>query len=370
MAYTDVVYFNSSMSSAPALTASAGTLIAILDACLVNGFGTVTLNSLVVADDVATATVSSGHNFAMIGNTGPVIRIEGATPSALNNDWRITVTSSTKFTFATSGISNQTATGTITAKRKPAGFSKAFSGTNKAAYLSDDQSGLQMYCRIDDTGTSASNARIRGYETMSDVDTGTGPFPTDTQLSGGSYIYKCNSGTVSWSLISDGRMIYCFCDAGGGNNYTGGFYFGDINSYLDSDAYSSILVASTANTSSAMMSSLSTATGGFMARSYTQTGTAVTNARYSHQRNGNFLGNSGQAYPAPVDNSIHLYPVECWEGTTLARGMMPGLWSPVHNNNTPHGTVVDDIPQLPGRTLLVQSVNSYKCALDLRGSWR
>ena len=130
------------MSGAPVLSGTAGTLIAVLDACLVNGFGSVTLNSLVVQNNVATATVSGGHGFAMIvgvnnvsPGVGPVVRIDGATPAALNGDWRLaSVPNSTTFTFAAEGIPDQTATGTITAKRAPAGWAKAFGGANKAAY--------------------------------------------------------------------------------------------------------------------------------------------------------------------------------------------------------------------------------------------
>ncbi|MBL0320610.1 MAG: hypothetical protein IPP74_15140 [Alphaproteobacteria bacterium] len=116
-----VRYYDSTMSGAPQTTTSTGTFIPVLIACLQDGFGSVTVNSLVVASNVATATVSAGHQFAMVGSTGPVIRISGASPSGLNGDWRITVVDSTHFTFTTTGISDQTATGTISAKRAPAG---------------------------------------------------------------------------------------------------------------------------------------------------------------------------------------------------------------------------------------------------------
>lgn len=135
-----VRYYDSTMAGAPALSGTPGALISVLDACLKDGFGTVTLNSLVVAGNVATGTVNAGHGFTMVGGAvGPVITIAGATPAGLNGTWRIaSVPNSTTFTFATSGIADQTATGTITAKRAPLGFSKVFSGTNKAVYRADD----------------------------------------------------------------------------------------------------------------------------------------------------------------------------------------------------------------------------------------
>jgi len=373
---TTVRYYDATMSGAPALSGTAGALIGVLDACLVNGFGSVTLDSLVIAANVATATVSTGHNFALLGNTGPVIEISGATPAGLNGEWRISaVPSSTQFTFTTSGISDQTATGTITAKRAPAGFSKVFSGTNKAAYQADDLASTRLYCRIDDTGTT--NARIRGYETMSGVNTGTGLFPTQAQLSGGGYVYKSNGATArDWMLISDGRMVYFLCDptgidSGAGSDWNGGFVFGDVISYAGVDAFHALLIASGAGDDTLPLPYLGSPTYSWLARSYTQLGTAITSARYSHGKNTG-LGVGGQTYPAPVDNGLHLWPVECWESTTLARGMMPGLWNPVHNSDTPHGSFIDTIAGLTGRTIRVNTTGntSYEVAFDITGPWR
>jgi len=365
-----VRYYESTMSGAPSLSGTAGALISVLDACLVDGFGSVTVDSLVVASNVVTATVSAGHQFAMVGNTGPVIRIAGASPSGLNGDWRVTVTSSTVFTFATSGIGDQTATGTITAKRAPAGFSKAFSGTNKAAYRSDDITGTRLFCRIDDGYTTYS--RIRGYEAMSeDVDTGTGLFPTDEQISGGGYVYKATGTNQHWALYTDGRMIYFFCDTSNNAYWAGGFVFGDIDSYVASDAFGCLLISTSTATGSVFTYTLSNTGNAYLARSYTQLGNSITTAKYSHGKSSS-LGNAGQTYPSPADNRIHLWPVECWDSTTNARGMMPGLWNPIHTGNTPHGFIVDDIPNLPGRTLKLQTTGSlvYGCAIDLTGPWR
>lgn len=365
---TTVKYFDSTMSGAPSLGNTAGALIGVLDACLVNGFGSVTLDSLVVASDVATGSISTGHNLAMVGDTGPVIKIEGATPAGLNGEWRLaSVPTANTFTFATSGISDQTATGTITAKRAPAGFSKSFSGVNKAAYRSDDITGTRLYLQADDTATTS--ARVIGYETMSDVDTGTGPFPTEAQISGGGYVYKANGANRAWKLFSDGQMVYFFNDPSGNASWSGGFVFGDIDSYVASDAYGCTLLYATTSTSAPSIANLSNATGGVLARAYTQIGGSITSARYSHGKN-SALGQDGEAYPAVADNSMHLSAVEVWEATTRSRGMMPGLWNPVHASGLSHGLVVENIPQLPDRTLLTQKLNASSAALDLTGPWR
>ena len=198
-------------SGAPTLGYTAGQMITFLDAVLVNGYGSVTLTSLVVASNIATATVSGGHGFQMYGTGdaafGPVIRIAGASPAGLNGDWRLSsVPDNTTFTFEVSGISDQTATGTITAKMAPLGWTKAFSGTNLAAYRQG--SGNLMYFRVDDTGTY--DAKVRGYEVMTGISTGTGEFPTTATRSVGYYMTKrgTTSGSSPWFIAGNDRTVY------------------------------------------------------------------------------------------------------------------------------------------------------------------
>ena len=54
----------------------------------------------------------------------------------------------------------------------PLGWEKTFSGTNKAVYRSLDPTTNQFILRVDDT--NAQYAAVTMYETMSNVDTGTG----------------------------------------------------------------------------------------------------------------------------------------------------------------------------------------------------
>lgn len=370
---TTVKFFASTMTGAPTLSGEAGKLIGVLDACLVNGFGSVTLNSLVVASNVATGTVSAGHNFAMVGNTGPVVTIAGATPSGLNGEWRIaSVPGSTTFTFATTGISDQTATGTITAKRSPAGWTKAYSGTNKAAYSRSAQGATTMLLRVDDS--PAQYPTLIMYETMSDVDTGTAPGPT----SGSYYTAKSNaasSAVRAWRLYADAKTVYVYLDSANSGMYLSGFAFGDIISYKAADAYHCILIAHpTASVNYAYQVRLDTTTGSLIARSYTQTGGAISNTRYSHflSTRAVGVGKAGNAYPAVVDTGFHGWPVELWESDTIIRGLMPGLWNPIHANNPSDATTITNIPQLPGKTLFIQTAmdNTYRAAMDITGPWQ
>lgn len=372
---TSVKYFNSSMTGTSLLSNVAGSLITILDDCLVNGFGSVTLDSLVIADDVATGTYSSGHNFTMNGNTGPVITIAGATPSELNGEWRIaSVPETTTFTFATEGISDQTATGTITAKRSPAGFSKV-AGTNKASYRSDDVTGNRFYLRVDDSNTSY--ARIRGYETMSDIDTGTGLFPTEAQLSGGGYCYKATNVNRTWALFADSKMIYFYCDVSGNNQWAGGFTFGDLISFKSGDPYATILIGSASSTGVHQIGYLNATAASWMARAFTGIGTAITATRYGHGSSSSYLGvnSSRMVYPNPVDLCAHCAPVDCWDSLGSGRrGMMPGLFDLLHAGATyfTNWMTLEGINGLAGRTGVPQ-ISSNTSALafhDITGPWR
>jgi len=377
---TSVKYFNSTMSGAPALSGTAGTLVGLLDACLVNGFGSVTLTSLVVADNVATGTVSGGHQFAMIGNAiagyvGPVITIAGATPSGLNGEWRLaSVPSSTQFTFATTGISSQTATGTITAKRSPAGWAKTYSGTNKAAYSRTALGATAMLLRVDDT--PAQYPKVYMYETMSNVDTGTGVAPTS------GYRTTAKSSTANgtarpWRLIADGKLFYLFMYQDG-TNCLNGLIFGDINSYMSADAYHCLLVPSYTNDSVSPFAlyAVSVSATGHLARSYTQTGSAIESAHYTHLKH-TYFGYGGSAYPNPVHAGLNFCPVEAWETTVNVRGLYPGLFAPVHaaiSYPVLDGNIFGNFTNYPDRKFLGQSMGEggilYNGLLDLSGPWR
>lgn len=373
VANTEVRVYLSTNSGAPTLSGEAGKLIGVLDA-LINGYGQVTLDSLVVASNVATGTLSTGHGFTMVGGTvGPVIQIAGATPAGLNGDWRIdSVPGSTTFTFVTAGISDQTATGTITAKIAPAGRTKVYSGTNLAAYQCDDAAGNQFFLYVDDTGTT--NTRFRGYESMTSISSGTNPFPTDAQLSGGEYCYKssaASSATRPWIMMADQHLVYLFTDPTGAGSWQGGLLFGDANSYKADDAYACLIVGSAMASNNFYLFEISGMTASYAARSYLQTGTSIAIGRVSNKHM-LYLGyGNTPALPSPVDGNAHLWPIEFYEGATIPRGLMPGLWCPVHGSGMTQGAIISDVENLPGHVFMIQKIaTSYYAVMDISGPWR
>lgn len=214
MATYPVKYVNNAMRGAPVLSGTAGSLISVLDAFLVTGFGVVTAQSVTVAGGIATATVQAGSSF----DKDCIVQVDGATPSALNGEQRVLTTSSTAITWATTAP-NGAATGTITIKVAPVGWQKLYSGTNKAVYRSIDPQASGFCWWVDDSGTTS--ARVRGFESMTDVDTGSGPFPADAQISGGGYQMKsglASAGAVRYDLIADSRAVLVAIAAGSSND--------------------------------------------------------------------------------------------------------------------------------------------------------
>ena len=365
---TTVKFFDSAQSSAPALSSSAGSLIALLDACLVNGYGSITLDSLVISSNIATATKSTGHGFAMTGTAGPVVRLAGVSvPAALNADWRIvSIPSANTFTFITSGISDQTATGTITAKRAPAGWEKVFSGTNKAVYRA--LTGTRLYLRVDD---SAADTRFVGYESMTDVDTGTDAFPTSAQQSGGYYFNKRSY----WRLFADDRTLYLFSATqawGTEVTFTSTLAFGDINSFKVADSFGAIISGQeSSNTLVRLFQTEEFSVGQVSARGADGVTKSVTNTTYIPKDNNNskYVGRGmEEAYPNPASGGLIVIPYPVWDYGKCWHGNLRGFYVPLHSIQSDGVTETT----ADGRALLLcrfLSTVGIQAVFDLTGPW-
>lgn len=325
--------FTSAQTGAPVLSGTAGALIGVLDAVLVNGFGLQSVSALVIAGGVATATVASTPS-AVVGS---VILVAGATPTSLNGEQRVTAITANSVSFATTEA-NATATGTITLKVAPAGWSKLYSGTNLAAYKITSVTGTGCILRVDDTGTTV--ARVRGYESMTDVSTGTGLFPSVAQWASGLWWSKSNAASAAarpWRIVADDRGVYFFVKNGDtASEYQGG-YFGDILSLRSNDPYACVLRANTADRSAsvtAMAESFEYADpsqsvdGLYAARAANTLGGAIKHYQAPVYAVGlpllHYTGASGWTYPSPVDNGLMLTPLACYSAAGL-RGYFPGL---------------------------------------------
>lgn len=337
-----VKYFHSNMPGAPVLSGTAGALIAILDACLKDGFGLKTVDSLVIAGGVATMTISTGMTFEQ----DAVVQVAGITggAAALNGDRRLLSIAGNTATIDATGVSDQTATGSITAKVSPLGWAKPFTGTNVGVYRATDPTSLGMYLRVDDTGTTV--ARVVGYESMSDVNTGTGPFPTAAQVSGGGYWEKsgaAGSTARNWIVVGDERAFYWWCVPNAAAAITSqGLLrgFGDLIPRRSSDAYAAFLAAdiasivtSTGLPSDLVSSSVPYSTGYVTApRNQGAIGSSSPLLVYAESRRATIAvtrSGQGAAYSAPypntADNALDLDRVLALDYDLSVRGTFPGL---------------------------------------------
>ena len=277
---------------------------------------------------------------------------------------------------------------------KPAaGWSKPFSGTNAAAYRAGG--GTQSYLDVVDTSTAVT--QLRGFMAMSGLGTGDNPFPTSTQLSYGSYFYKSAAGSTArpWVLVADSKRFYLFgasaqttaegMQASSNLNTNHAMFFGDIVSYVPSDAYHAALMsAATSGNISSYFGAVSLGgsaaiSGHYIARDYTKTGSSLSCCKTASGRaNVVTIGSAGGAYPSPVHGGIDLEPVFVSEpATRVTRGHMPGLWNPIHTRpDTPMDTFTGKAgTPLAGKTFIILPVSNAAgsgtghCCLEISDTW-
>jgi len=296
--------------------------------------------TFVVSSSVATGTLTTTLGTTVKNNHGflidDIVTISGANESVFNSDFKITNVTSSTFTFnLTTAITD--ATGTISVKITPLGWEKTYSGTNKAVYRSLDNTGTRLYLRVDDT--NAQYMTVNMYETMTNVDTGTGA----------STVYWKKSSTSdttarAWQLIGNGKVFYWFIDwnAATAPLQPNGYAFGDFITAKAGDAYNCMIIGHTSSAPTGTFNvdsfyynrGVSNNLGQYITRSFSQLGTSVSFFKES-ATNTTTMGYGGSIiFPNQTDNGIHLTPLYIIESATLAyRGRMAGLLCPFETTN-------------------------------------
>lgn len=368
------------------MTGIAGSMIAILDAFLVNGFNS---KSATASGDGTYLTISVGASHGFIENQ--VIELSGAAQSELNSQFRVFSVGTTfvKVLNSFTGV----ASGSIFVKSPSAGWEKSFSGTNIAVYRSTDPTGTRLYLRVDDT--AGKYGLVRGYEQMADVNTGSGLFPTTSQAASGVFWMKsvtADSTARVFKLIADSRMLYLFIDFNIAIASHKGYefmVFGDINSYKVNDAYGCVIAGANQveNYQHQYSSSVTSQGGGsiprYIARSYTQIGSCVTHSCYGNKITDfpGYLPSSGSTVvlPSPIDNGIILdsgwfiYELVA----SVIRGKWAGAYFPIQFSATfPDAFFFKGDGLLQDRLFILLALgldlssNYGRVAIDLTGPWR
>lgn len=380
-----VKFFHDGQPGAPVINGTAGSRLAAVRACLVTGWGAVSVTSIVVAGGIATATCSAAHGF----DVDSVALISGSATPALNGEFAVLTAPSGSFTFAAPAVSDGTYSGgSVTAKVAPAGWGESFAVGNKAVFRPAGPDGTRYSWRIDDS--AATYASVRGYLSMSDVDTGIEPLPTSVQAPLVT-IPGSNAETAAgrkWMIIADDR--YCIVLVAYNSSYPNDYEhvaFGDFVSYRIPDNYNAVVIGMEGNTSgnSSPGTNIGNARsnyGTWVARKYTQLGGPVKTVRAAHYLSSSGYVSGSQYYspgPSPVDSVIYLSPVFLLGEETAAHGVVPGLYFvPQYLGSAfDSKTRLDSPVGLPGRRLVAFRTNGYvdvsgsgRMFIDITGPWR
>ena len=254
-----------------------------------------------------------------------------------------------------------------------AGWTEVFTGTNVAVFRAP--SGNMRYLRVDDSAIL--EMRLVGYESMSDVNTGTDPFPTAGQVSGGLFCRKSAGSDATqrpWIAYASDTAFYFFIFANStslGATTSGDAFlaFGDFTSYFPGDAFNSFIIAAGATGATASRGAqkgnptaatfITSMAGHYTPRLYTQIGAA---ARFA-KTNRDLLGASSTvlsgpassgSYPDPIIGGLLMSPLEVWEepttGVFVRRGKLPGLWAAHHNSPIAHTDTFSGTGALSGKS--------------------
>ena len=182
-----------------------------------------------------------------------------------------------------------------------AGWTIAYSGTNKRVYRNSTTDGTGFYIYVDDSGSGSGGAKealMTGFQSATGVGTGTGQFPTFAQSSNGIGAVVCRKSNTadstvrSWTLIADDTVFYLFCE---NDDYTNPitpsmFIFGDFFSNAITDPYRCIIVGRSVENNSNYTYAWESITNGWFSSTYYQVLTATLSGHFIAS---NFTGVGG-----------------------------------------------------------------------------
>ena len=382
VASTDIKFYMHSNSSAPQLTNNYGCMIDVLDACLVNGFGSQAVATLTASGTTVTATYGSAHNYLQY----QVTKIAGVNQTEFNGEHRIlTVPDANTITFELAAVpSVTTATGTITSSLPSLGWEKPFSSTNvngggKAAYRSKNTLlPSRPFLRVVDELDPAYNASYAKYakvgivEDMTDIDTmlgvqapydsvnpgknwvGTGSgtsvingwarwyYARDSALGNTFDTEAIKNGGRNWLLVGNADYFYIMPCFHTGKSPANPYGFGSFERYYDDDLSNTFLSASIKNTPSGNFEQIGKLSGISSNNNYNsllfkpieQTGDyATANAAYSINSALHYSGCT--VYLKGASDKVPLYPIILEEHSVkysggnlkTVRGGLPGIYA-------------------------------------------
>jgi len=274
------------------------------------------------------------------------------------------------------------------------GWTKPYSGTNKAVYRLDHSLNSGRYLRVDDS--NAQYAIVNAFHAMTDVDTGTGGFPA---IATPRYWKKSHASDATarvWYLYGDEAFFYFLPRWSNTAGWEEALYpFGDLVGSHDMPGAVTVLSGHNNSTPSFPMTSMSFiningATNGTENHSMPAANGSLVDDPFrcvSHYLAGALIGGSGwlppnaaepngvtmRASPVDVVRYDNSNDVDNWY-----KGRLPGLMAPWSINTEAsglHGTEYDDLIDGGGRTYRAQqydysTTNATIFLIDITGPWR
>jgi len=271
-----------------------------------------------------------------------------------------------------------------------AGWTKPFSGTNKGVYRSP--AGNRLFLRIlndnatTDTigGSNVGICRAVGYETMSDVDTGTGSFPTAVQLAGGLIMHTTYDRTATvrpWWLIADEKMFYFIPSYDSSACF--GFCFGTFQSFIQNDNYNTIIIATSTVARDTHLPYNSPAgscnvSGQYTARRWDNLSISTNSSKLNLSGLGISSVHSGMSqaftYPNPITGGLIISPQYIQEIVlgTVIRGRLPGFWFLCQTVTFGTGDIIQGSPgtELEGKSFMFfKQYNNNGYFIEISDTW-
>lgn len=362
---TAVKWFTYQHQGAPTLTGAAGSILEILHACLVTGFGATPVDSITRDGSTVTVTISAGHGFVK----HQVVRISGCDQQEYNGDFRIDTVTNDTFTFELpDGVTPATpATGTtLEAKAAPAGWERSFVSVDqlRAAFRSTAPEATGFYLYVDDTNAWTRRAGAKGYELMTDIDTRVNPFPyseTDDQWV---WWYKSDDDATErpWALVADDRLFYLWVNYNS-NDGQRIYAFGDFLKIYSNDETCCVVCGHGSATNNSYCGGLFTLTnpsrppaGSYLARDALRfelgapfSAMTVVIPDYDTDNTSSLfpacIGSFFFSYPTPLLGTKHLSRIYAVEYRTepIIRAEYPGALNPLHDRPLADLTVDEDL---------------------------
>jgi len=358
------------MIGAPTNTNAAGSTLGIIDACLNTGFNVRPVQSASVTANVMTITYASAHGYESLC----LLRLDGAAGGSITR--RCTVTGANTLTIPVTGFANGAVAGALETRVAPADWERVFSATNVGVFRSKTigPGSSRFFYRVSDTVSGTAPQMLRGFETMTDANTGTGPFPTLVQRAGQGLVQARSSSATPnfWFIVSDQRTCYFgFYDSAFGLGATG--FFGDLRPHNNADVFAAGIVAASSTAGVVRLAGTEFADAFCPRRA---SGLGGAEAICGTIPLGQSSGAGARLYPSPITGAmLFARPVLAIDGQTVnsdpirgeRRGLMHCSAFPI--SSTQSFIVFEPVQGVTGRVVVVRESVQQCIAFPIDEDW-